>query len=93
MWISLASGISADDEVFDIKVYPNPTKGLINMDLPPTQENFNLNVYGANGQLELSRSDLRTGPILLEWEGDPGLYLLQVYTGSSIVKQVKIVIE
>ncbi|WP_372776638.1 T9SS type A sorting domain-containing protein [Mangrovibacterium sp.] len=100
---SLASalGESQEQEVFEetldnreIKIYPNPTKGLLRVEIPlqGNEKRVVLQVYNMQGALisdqvvsdEITQVDLYNHP--------PGMYLLRIASGEE-VSQWKIVKE
>ena len=73
---------SIQDQVFakkDIAVYPNPTKGQINFNLPSENGSFNINVYDKLGNLVYSESRANGGNVNLNLDHIAnGVYMLEV---------------
>lgn len=73
---------SIQDQVFakkDIAVYPNPTKGQINFNLPSENGTFNINVYDQLGNLVYSEARANGGNVNLNLDHIAnGVYMLEV---------------
>ena len=73
---------SIQDQAFakkDIAVYPNPTKGQINFNLPSENGSFNINVYDQLGNLVYSESRANGGNVNLNLDHIAnGVYMLEV---------------
>lgn len=64
-------------------VYPNPTTGVVNIDLKNATD-AQLNVYALNGQLIYSEANVNGSVYNFELVGDPGLYVLEVIEGNTV---------
>lgn len=56
--VPVTTGISELDQVFDFSVYPNPSEGLVNLDLylmPSVIGDLQLKVYDRIGQVVMDR--------------------------------------
>jgi hypothetical protein len=74
----------------DFKVYPNPSHGQFQLDVP-TLEKRNIEVYNFSGNLILTKQVL--GNEMIDLGNAPkGIYLLKVRTGETVSDR-KIVIE
>jgi hypothetical protein len=75
----------ADMEAGALKVYPNPTNGLLH--ITGTNEAMELSLYNAMGQTILAEKQpaTATGKHTINFKGIPaGIYLLKVKTGNEI---------
>jgi len=89
----IAPGDSFEQEVFDgelgkreIKIYPNPTKGNLRVEIPlnEEQQRVTMQVYSIQGTLvsdqlvnsETTIVDLNRQP--------PGMYILRIFSGQSV---------
>jgi PKD repeat protein len=85
-------GISELDLDGLIKVYPNPTYGLLNIE-NATGENITLSIYTLTGQqLIESRTSAGTSQINLE-SLEAGIYFVRYITESQAVKTGKLIIR
>ena len=76
----------------NIAIYPNPTNGLLTIDLKEVQSNFiTVEVYSAHGKLIKKQAiNLANSTINLQNEAN-GLYLIYIREGEKPVKMSKIV--
>jgi len=89
---TLVTGIKNINNSSNIKIYPNPTTGSINIELEETKSNINLHLTNAIGQVILTKSYKSTNYINLEIDTPKGLYLLQLESDGKIITK-KIVKE
>ncbi|WJS93832.1 RICIN domain-containing protein [Flavobacterium johnsoniae] len=89
-----AEEVLAVDEVeiqnneIKITVYPNPTKGLVNVLVSNPQEEIQIQVYGMNGKQIYDKSYGIDNSINLDLNDLPkGIYIMKVKTGSKISTQ------
>ena len=88
------STLSNDDIDFnnEIKVYPNPTSNIINIDFGNYLENIKINIRSVSGVLLKENNYFNRGKIQLELNVPQGLYFIEVISNkktfvSKIVKQ------
>jgi len=71
---------------FTVKIYPNPTKGEITVEIEqlPEGKTASLRLYSAQGKFILQRTGLRGGSESLNIGNQPkGIYLLKIATKDS----------
>ena len=79
--------ISVESGGQKIIIYPNPTKGEIQVDIIPLnteEENF-MHIFDASGRL-LETKKILSEHTFLEISGTPGVYLLNIHLGENITK-------
>ncbi len=74
-----------------IKVYPNPTKGIVNIALgSATAQTAAITIYNSLGQQLYASSATFTGAKVVEADlsaEPPGVYIVHVTSGSSVSAQ------
>ena len=75
----------------DIKEYPNPTQGIINVELP-TNGNWQITATDLEGRVVWQQSCTGCeGTILHRLEGSKGMYFIKIintFTGEQTVKKI-----
>ncbi len=81
----------AEIESNDIKIYPNPTSGLLNIDLDKKYSSVLVKVYNTLGQLvqEFEQEDSDSATLYLSV--GTGVYILEVYSDDKRLKKQKVV--
>ncbi|MEI6410552.1 MAG: T9SS type A sorting domain-containing protein, partial [Bacteroidota bacterium] len=69
---------------------PNPTSGLLTLDLNAPPQDVRINIWNATGQFMSSRVYHDAALFQFELEGNPGLYFVQVVLedGTTVVEKV-----
>ncbi|MEJ5268572.1 MAG: T9SS type A sorting domain-containing protein, partial [Bacteroidales bacterium] len=67
----------------DIIVYPNPTDGIVKIDLGETLSEFSVSLTDVNGKLINQTSYKNTKMIELNLNAQPGIYLLTIYSENK----------
>jgi PKD repeat protein len=67
----------------DIIVYPNPTDGIVKIDLGKTLSEFSVSLTDVNGKLINQTSYKNTKMIELNLNAQPGIYLLTIYSENK----------
>ena len=86
-----------DEIESEIKIYPNPTRGKINISSDSSLQNFNMLLININGDVIYSENEIRTKGTLIKREIDlsifaKGVYILQLYNESeSYVEKVMVI--
>ena len=75
----------------EIYAYPNPTTGLITLDLGSTYQNYQVKVVNVYGQEVYKQSFQNTDQANFEIEGENGLYFVQVIDAGEIIRVLKVV--
>lgn len=66
---------SIEDQV---RVYPNPTSGSVNIEFEKTQEALTINILNATGQLIKTKREFNSNLFQAEIDGPEGVYLVEV---------------
>ena len=79
---------------FTVRIYPNPTKGDLTVEIHrlPKGKNVTVNLYGISGKLILHKKNVRESVHLNIGNHPAGIYLLKIAAGDSstewkIIKQ------
>lgn len=84
-------GILENTFCHNIIVYPNPTDGIVKIDLGETVSEFTARITDLNGRL-LKQYDYKNKQIFeLDLNVLPGIYLLKLQTANGIIGEYKIV--
>ena len=71
----------------DIRIFPNPTSGILNIVIPENNLNNKIMLFDLTGKL-LKNEELSTSTININ-ELHPGIYLLRVVTGNGNIYDAK----
>ena len=75
-----------------VKVYPNPTTGIVTFDLPDDGNTYTVQFYSMVGQMNFSQTINNTSNVINIGSLDPGIYLIRMTDNATgIVYQTKIV--
>jgi hypothetical protein len=82
-------GINENKAESTISVYPNPTKGKVNLTIPTEQAN--VSVYNALGKVITNYYHVQNGAVIDLSNNPNGVYLIHVTTekGTSILRVVR----
>ncbi len=86
------TGISQNSFDLELNLYPNPTSGIVTIELGKTYKSLNLIVTNVIGQVVLSKKYKSTNKLNFKISGSPGFYfvVLQSSCGEkSILKVIK----
>jgi subtilisin-like proprotein convertase family protein len=72
----------SENEFASVKVYPNPTKGIVNVSLPQTSEVTTLTLVDIQGRQILKKETSNTSEILNIENLSEGVYILNIESGS-----------
>lgn len=88
--VSIAQGDQQKEELEEllgdqeIRIYPNPTKGLLKIDFPSLSETrASLRVHDSKGRLLISKQAQETGNELDLSAYPPGFYILLIQAGTE----------
>ncbi len=82
-------GINESISMELIRIFPNPTNGIVTIDLGETKSNLNLTLTNALGQVVLTKNYSSTNHINLDLDAPKGIYFLQLEVdGDVITKKV-----
>jgi hypothetical protein len=74
-----------------MKIYPNPTKGDVHIELGKVYDNVEIRVLNVSGQLVSQQSFNGTDFVNLTIEGEMGVYFLEVRANLNIKAMLRIV--
>ncbi len=82
-------GINENKAEANVSIYPNPTKGKVNLTIPTDQAN--VSVYNALGKVIANYSNVQNGATIDLSNNPNGVYLIHVATekGTSILRVVR----
>lgn len=82
-------GINENKAEANVSIYPNPTKGKVNLTIPTEQAN--VSVYNALGKVIANYSNVQNGAAIDLSNNPNGVYLIHVATekGTSILRVVR----
>lgn len=89
----VVDGINNVDFAANMKLYPNPTSGLINIELGAYQESVTVKLANALGQTVAIQQFAQTDAITMQADVAPGLYVLMVENGLGQVAVFRLVKE
>ena len=86
IWQDCTSLLHHQKEDINVKVFPNPTNGIVNIEIPNEIRNFKIRVYNSNGSLLMSKTNQKR----INLSGNAkGLYFIQILTDeSSVMRKV-----
>jgi len=74
----------------EVLVYPNPTKGRLNIELNSTYTKLKVNVKNALGQLVSSNFYKSAHNIVLDIKGDKGIYFVEIFSEEYQLEIIKV---
>ena len=78
----------------DLEIYPNPTRGLLTIDLHGVQMNLDISLYTLTGEQIINKSVSGNELIRLDVsEFASGVYLLRLVNSNGIVRNTRILIQ
>lgn len=80
--VATASLSVGANELLNVSVYPNPTKGILNVRLPQNSEITTLNLNDIQGRKILSKETANTDEVLNIENLSDGVYILSIQSGS-----------
>jgi hypothetical protein len=89
--VESSSGIAPLSAVLSANIYPNPTKGIVNIDLP-YYENTKIRIFNIIGA-EVYSTVAQSGYINVDLSKNPdGLYFVEIDNGfNKVTKKINIV--
>ncbi|MBK7214058.1 MAG: T9SS type A sorting domain-containing protein [Bacteroidales bacterium] len=83
---------SLEDDILNknISIYPNPTTGLVNIEVPAGMENYSLHILNLQGKILLNEPLKKQTTDLSNLES--GIYVLQLFQDQQLLKTSKIVL-
>ena len=82
IWQDCTSLLHYQKEDINVKIFPNPTNGIVNIEIPDKIRDFEVRVYNSNGSLLMSKRNQKR--INLS-RNAKGLYFIQILTDESLV--------
>ena len=87
-------GIGIDERnLSKLRVYPNPSKGIINIDLGETQKQLKASLINSLGQTILTQNYKSVRRFEMNIDAPIGIYFLQIETNDGATKTIKVVKE
>ncbi|MBI5538733.1 MAG: T9SS type A sorting domain-containing protein [Bacteroidia bacterium] len=87
-----AAGVYENNIDFNINVYPNPAKNIVNIEIEKTDD-YNISVYNILGSCVINQKLNNQKNTINVSSLENGIYLLQISNKSGVVSQQKIVKE
>ena len=86
IWQDCTSLLHHQKEDINVKVFPNPTNGIVSIEIPDKIRDFEVRVYNSNGSLLMSKSNQKR----INLSGNAvGIYFIQILTDeSSVMRKV-----
>jgi hypothetical protein len=70
-----------------VRIFPNPTDGMVTVDLSGFEGNADVRIYNAQGKL-MKQENVKAGDLIFDLTGYPaGIYLVEVENAGLIVKK------
>ncbi len=75
-----------EDQLNEIKIYPNPSQGQFNLILPADRNSYSISVYNTQGQIiSLVENNFRSGLHQINLlNASSGMYLIRISTGGLV---------
>ncbi len=77
----------------NLRVYPNPTSGILNIELGDNCLGVTTSIYTVSGQLITRKNFENVSEIVLSFDGDPSVYMLKIETNNGQFAIIKIIKE
>jgi len=85
-----AYGLPENDFGNALKVYPNPTDGIVTVELGEAVEHLNVKVLNALGQIISEQIISTPGILTVETGLSPGLYFISIYSRDGKMAKIKV---
>ena len=95
-WTPLTTGVNEISRSNNLNVFPNPTSGIVNIDLKSFQAVSKIQLLNTNGQVLFEKfiSGTTSGVKSFDLSKYPkGIYLINIVSGNKSVGQSKLVLE
>jgi len=96
VWTPLSTGVKEIPRSNNLNVFPNPTSGIVNIDLKSFQAVSKIQLLNTNGQVLFEKfiSGATSGVKSFDLSKYPkGIYLINIVSGKKSVGQSKVVLE
>jgi hypothetical protein len=90
--VSVCFGLQEEGSALNVLVYPNPSSGLINFELPAGEESYMIKILSVTGQ-EVYTGALDAGPNKIKLNQPEGVYYYSILAGKNQVECGKLVID
>lgn len=85
-------GLSVATELVDgLKVYPNPTTGLVKIELPNIKKDIQLSVYDMTGKLIQELSDKNTAYLQFTIDAPKAVYFIRIFADNETYSRIIVV--
>lgn len=79
--------LGMDEMIFgEVSIFPNPTTGLLNIQISNFLENTQLNVFDMLGKT-IMNVQLQNNQSTLQLNGNPGMYILEIRNGNKFLRR------
>ena len=86
--------ISNDEEILEVQIYPNPTKGILHISYPDEeilQTSSRIRIMDMSGKVVLERQKTQSNQVLDLKHLAQGLYVVEVFLNDEIVRKLIVV--
>ena len=74
---SATAGISGNEALNSVSIFPNPSKGIVNIDMREL-DNTDIKVFAMDGQLVYHKENITSATYQFELKNAPGSYIIEV---------------
>jgi len=87
-------GVGIDENKVDkVKIYPNPAKDFVSIELPKNSSQVQLNIYNLTGQLVLQKQIIQPNQTIPIIELGNGMYIFVVESEDRVIGRERVVIS
>lgn len=88
------TGINNVNNKNQVSIYPNPTKGMVNIYLPESAKNYTVEVYSVVGNMVAQLTDQPKGKVAIDLTANTrGIYFIKILQGNETITVDKLVIR
>lgn len=89
--IHVISNVTIKEDHIELMVYPNPSRGLVQIDFNKVLNNITITQSNVLGQVVNSKQFQSINHINYALLGENGIYFLDIYEGQNLLKHIKII--
>ncbi|NND77263.1 MAG: T9SS type A sorting domain-containing protein [Flavobacteriales bacterium] len=79
-------------ELIEIDIFPNPSNGSFQIDIPEGLKDLHLNLINTEGKIVFRETSIQRN-ITIENTFSSGIYFLEIYQNSKVIARKKVIIE